>query len=101
MGITFIHIFFMPSVQAKTEGEYLADRLNEEAVEFIRRNKSTPLLLYLSHYAIHTKLAGKLEKVARYKLKPGAGTRQNNPELAARQKVLMKKWVRSPRHGGS
>ena len=88
----YIHpYFFMPDVQAKTEGEYLTDRLNQEAVDFIKRSQikenrsglAKPFFLYLSHYAVHTKLAGKPDKVAKYRQKPGAGTRQNNPELAA------------------
>ncbi|MHC4286170.1 MAG: sulfatase-like hydrolase/transferase [Planctomycetota bacterium] len=43
--------------------------------------------LYLSHYAVHTRLKGKPELVAKYEKKPGAGSgnraRQNNPHLAA------------------
>lgn len=90
----YVHpYFFMPDVQAKTEGEYLTDRLNQEAVDFIKRNHkkpdrtggpaARPFFLYLSHYTVHTKLAGKPGKVAKYGQKSGAGTRQNNPELAA------------------
>ncbi|GAB3911970.1 sulfatase [Larkinella knui] len=80
----YVHpYFFMPDVPAKTEGEYLTDRLNQEAVDFIKRNQAKPFFLYLSHYAVHTKLAGKPDKVAKYQQKPGVGTRQNNPELAA------------------
>ena len=63
--------------------EYLTDRLNYEAVEFIKRHKAEPFFLYLAHYAPHTKLVGKPELVAKYKQKPGAGTAKNNPELAA------------------
>ena len=78
----------MPDVSAKTEGEYLTDRLNGEAVNFIKRNQARPGLakpffLYLSHYAVHTRLGGKPDKVAKYRQKTGAGTNRNNPELAA------------------
>ncbi|MBD2752552.1 sulfatase [Spirosoma validum] len=80
----YVHpYFFMPDVQARTEGEYLTDRLNQEAVDYIKRNHQKPFFLYLSHYAVHTKLAGKPDDVAKYKQKTGAGTKQNNPELAA------------------
>ncbi|MVM41694.1 sulfatase-like hydrolase/transferase [Spirosoma sp. HMF3257] len=80
----YVHpYFFMPDVQARTEGEYLTDRLNQEAVDFIKRNQKKPFFLYLSHFAVHTKLAGKPEDVAKYRQKAGAGTKQNNPELAA------------------
>ncbi|WP_420149298.1 sulfatase [Spirosoma sp.] len=82
-GDYFHPYFFMPDVPAKTEGEYLTDRLNAEAIDFIKRNQAKPFFLYLSHYAVHTKLAGKPGNVAKYKQKPGAGTNRNNPELAA------------------
>ncbi|MHC4111049.1 MAG: sulfatase [Planctomycetota bacterium] len=67
--------------------EYLVDRCNLEAVEFIDRRKDEPFFLYLSHYAVHTRLQGKSELVAKYEKKPGAGkgnrARRNNPHLAA------------------
>ena len=39
--------------------EYLVDRMNHEAVQFIERNRKRPFFLYLSHYATHTILNGK------------------------------------------
>jgi len=67
--------------------EYLVDRCNLEAVEFIERHKDGPFFLYLSHYAVHTRLSGKDELVAKYEKKRGAGkgnrARRNNPHLAA------------------
>lgn len=67
--------------------EHLVDRCNLEAVEFIERHKNGPFFLYLSHYAVHTRLAGKQELVAKYEHKPGAGkgdrAEKNNPHLAA------------------
>ena len=39
--------------------EYLTDRLNLEAVEFVERNQDKPFFLYLSHYAPHTILNGR------------------------------------------
>jgi arylsulfatase A len=82
-GKYFYPYFFLPDLAAKSEGEYLTDRLNNEAVDFIKRNAKKPFFLYLSHYSVHTKLSGKPDKVARYKAKPEAGTDHNNPELAA------------------
>lgn len=67
--------------------EYLVDRLNVEAVEFIRRHKDKPFFFYLSHYAVHTKLQGKPKLVEKFEKKPGAGkgfnAPKNNPHLAA------------------
>ncbi len=70
-----------------SEKEYLIDRCNLEAVEFIERHKDGPFFLYLSHYAVHTKLVGRDDLVAGYENKPGAGrgnnAKRNNPHLAA------------------
>ncbi|MGQ9576747.1 MAG: sulfatase-like hydrolase/transferase [Thermoguttaceae bacterium] len=78
----------MPEVKPRLgPREYLVDRLNLEAVEFIQRHKERPFFLFLSHYAPHTRLVGKPELVAKYQRKPGAGQGQragrNNPHLAA------------------
>ena len=48
------------------QGDYLVDRLAEEAVKFIHNNAAKPFFLMLSHYAVHAPLQGKPEKVARY-----------------------------------
>ena len=67
--------------------EYLVDRCNYEAVNFIERHKEEPFFLYLSHYAVHTKLDGKPNLVSHFESKPGSGTGayalKNNPHLAA------------------
>ncbi len=57
--------------------EYLVDRMNLEAVEFIERHKDRPFFLYLSHYAVHTILCGKEPLVAKYRRKhpPGKSSR--------------------------
>ena len=58
--------------------EYLTDRLNHEAVQFIERNQDRPFFLFLSHYAPHTILNGKPQLVAKYRKKhpPGKSTRE-------------------------
>ncbi|MDP6442933.1 MAG: sulfatase-like hydrolase/transferase [Pirellulaceae bacterium] len=60
------------------EGEFLVDRMNAEAVDFIERNRDRPFFLYLSHYAPHSILNGKPDLVSKYirKHAPGASTRQ-------------------------
>lgn len=57
--------------------EFLVDRMNLEAVEFIERHKDRPFFLYLSHYATHTILHGKEELVEKYRKKhpPGESSR--------------------------
>ena len=51
------------------EGEYLTDRLTNEAVKFIEANKDRPFFLYLSHYAVHVPLQAKQEMTDRYERK--------------------------------
>ena len=73
----------LAGLAARTPGEYLTDRLNQEAVDFIGRNASQPFFLYLAHYAPHTKLDAKPALLAKYKNRPEAGEKKNNPNLAA------------------
>jgi len=88
-GGSYFHPYhFNREIEKRLPGrEYLVDRCNLEAVEFIERHKDGPFFLYLSHYAVHTRLVGKDELVAKYENKPGAGkgnrARRNNPHLAA------------------
>ncbi|MBC8290905.1 MAG: sulfatase, partial [Planctomycetes bacterium] len=53
--------------------EYLVDRMNLEAVDFIEQNKERPFFLYLSHYAPHTILNGKPELTKKYRAKQPPG----------------------------
>jgi arylsulfatase A-like enzyme len=59
------------------DDEYLVDRMNFEAVQFIERHRDQPFFLYLSHYAVHTILNGKPALVDKYRGKhpPGKSTR--------------------------
>jgi len=87
-GSYYFPYHFNREIQQRLPGkEYLVDRCNLEAVEFIERHKTEPFFLYLSHYAVHTRLNGKPKLVAKYEAKPGAGkgfkARRNNPHLAA------------------
>lgn len=88
-GGSYFHPYhFNREIRKRLPGrEYLVDRCNLEAVEFIERHKDGPFFLYLSHYAVHTRLSGKDGLVAKYEKKPGAGkgnrARWNNPHLAA------------------
>ncbi|MFO8018715.1 MAG: sulfatase [Promethearchaeia archaeon] len=53
-----------PTIKPKLgKNEYLVDRMNYEAVEYIKRHKDEPFFLYLSHYAVHTTLDAKKEDI--------------------------------------
>lgn len=51
-------------------GEYLTDRLTDEALNFIEKNKDRPFLLYLSHYAVHLPLQPKEDILKKYQNSP-------------------------------
>ncbi len=51
------------------EGEYLTDRLAEEAVRWIEANRDRPFFMHFAHYAVHTPLQAKPEWIARYQRK--------------------------------
>ncbi|MGB1707866.1 MAG: sulfatase [Rubripirellula sp.] len=63
-------------------GDYLVDRLAEEAEKFIVSSKDVPFFLMLSHYAVHSPLQGKPAKVDEYEKTP-SGQRQGKPHYAA------------------
>jgi arylsulfatase A len=65
------------------DGEYLTDRLGDEAVRFIEGSKDRPFFLYLSHFAPHLPVQGKPELVAKYRKKLHPGLKQRNPGYAA------------------
>jgi len=44
----------VPDLEEGFEGEYLTDRLTDEAVTFIESSVDKPFFLVLSHYAVHT-----------------------------------------------
>lgn len=63
-------------------GEYLTDRLTDEAVRYIGEHKKVPFFLYFPHYGVHAPLQGKPGLVARYEAIPES-RRQGKPEYAA------------------
>ncbi len=56
----------IPTLHGGKEGEYLTDRLTDEAIHFIENNANKPFLLYLSHYAVHTPLEAPAANVEKY-----------------------------------
>ncbi|MFD1772109.1 sulfatase [Sphingobacterium suaedae] len=58
------------------EGEYLTDRITDEAIDYIRRQKEkAPFFLYLSYYAVHTPLQAPDSLKSQYKGVYGTGER--------------------------
>lgn len=75
----------MPNLDlsASSEGEYLTERLTDDALHFIERNRDRPFFLYLSHYAVHTPLQAPERLVRKYRRKIAASASGGNPVYAA------------------
>ncbi len=72
----------LPNLEEAPVGEYLTDRLTDEALAFIEMKKDNPFFLYLPHYAVHTPIQAKKEITAKYRDKD-AWEGQNNANYAA------------------
>jgi arylsulfatase A-like enzyme len=59
----------VPDLEEGDSGEYLTDRLTDEAVAFIEAQDDRPFFLVLSHYAVHTPLQAPAGLVAEYRTK--------------------------------
>ena len=59
----------IPTLPDGPEGEYLTDRLTDEAIRFIRGAGDAPFFLHLAHYAVHVPLQAPAELVAKYEAK--------------------------------
>ncbi len=51
------------------EGQYLTDRLTDEAIDLIRNNEGQPFFLDLWYYAVHIPIQAKEEKIQKYEAK--------------------------------
>ncbi len=71
-----------PNLKQEEPGEYLTERLTDEAVKFVESNKDNPFFLYLTHYAVHTPIQAKDSIVAKYKSRQ-PGQHQNDAKYAA------------------
>lgn len=59
----------MKGLEQGEEGEYLTDRMTEEALRYLEDHKEKPFFLYLSHFAVHDPIEGRPDLVEKYRLK--------------------------------
>lgn len=68
------------------QGEYLTDRLTDEAIRFMETNREKPFFLYMAHYAPHIPIQSKPELIDKYTRKKENRTPRHsveNPQYAA------------------
>lgn len=78
----------IPTLTEGKAGDYVTDRLGEEAARFIEQSRDKPFFLYLPHFAVHTPIQGKPELVEKYKNKIKPGLNHVNPGYAAMTESL-------------
>lgn len=74
---------YVPHLEFGKPGEYLTDRLTDEALRVIDQAKDRPFFLYLAHHAPHTPIEARPELVKRYEKKIPPRSRHRNPTYAA------------------
>lgn len=79
---------YVPGLEFGQEGEYLTDRLTDEAIQVIDRAGDRPFFLYLAHYAVHTPLEAKSADVEYFQKKVTPSLRHQNATYAAMVKSL-------------
>ena len=65
------------------EGEYLTDRLTDEALKILEQWREEPFLLYFPYYTVHTPIEAKPADVAKFSPLVQDGMRHTDAEYAA------------------
>ena len=79
---------YVPHLEFGKPGEYLTDRLTDEALTVIDNAGDQPFFLYLSHHAPHTPIEAKADDVAYFESKLTPDMHHQNPVYAAMVKSL-------------
>jgi arylsulfatase A len=74
---------YVPHIEFGSEGEYLTDRLTDEALRVMDKVKDRPFYLNLCYHTVHTPIEGKPKLVEYYKNKVRPGMNHQNCEYAA------------------
>ena len=59
----------IPTLPEGAPGEYLTDRLTDEAIRLLNNNDSTPFFMNFWHYAVHTPIQAPDDLVKKYEMK--------------------------------
>lgn len=79
---------YVPHLEFGKPGEYLTDRLTDEAIRVIDRAGDKPFFVYLAHHAVHTPMEAKAEDVKHFQEKIRPDMKHQNAVYAAMLKSL-------------
>lgn len=74
---------YVPGLGLGKPGEYLTDRLTDEAIKLMDKAGERPFLLNLWFHSVHTPIEGNPRLVEHYRRKLMPGLRHQNPDYAA------------------
>ena len=78
---TFFDPYRIPTLPDRTPGEYLPERLADEAIAFIGQQREDPFVLFLWNYTVHWPMEAPAELLAKYADHTGPGL--NDPRYGA------------------
>lgn len=78
---TFFDPYRIPHLPSRKPGEYLPERLADEAIEFLTKNRDRPFLLFLWNYTVHWPMEAPEPLLAKYADHEGPGL--NDPRYGA------------------
>jgi len=79
---------YVPHLEFGKPGEYLTDRLTDEAIKVIDRAGEQPFFIYLAHHSVHTPIEAKEEDVQHFDAKLRKGMNHQHGVYAAMNKNL-------------
>ena len=79
---TYFSPYQITTLKDGPKGEFLSDRLTQEVISFVEKNRERPFFVYFPHYAVHTPLMAKQEVQKKYKQKAKPGDPQRHPVYA-------------------
>jgi arylsulfatase A len=74
---------YVPRLEGGKEGEYLTDRLTDEALKIMTSAGDRPFFLNMCYYTVHTPIEGKLDLAAKYERLYREGMHHTNAHYAA------------------
>ena len=70
---TFFDPYRIPTIRNRKEGEYLPDRLADEAISFLEHNKDNRFMLFLWNYTVHWPMEAPESLLEKYRSRTGPG----------------------------
>ena len=72
---SYFEPYRIPNIKPRREGEYLPDRLADEAIDFIQANSNKPFFVALWNYTVHWPMQAPQHLVEKYESRVGPGVK--------------------------